>query len=512
MPHADTRPKATSARRLARSLSAVVVVATITCLSSLTLASRPDRAAGVPRASATIPPSASGLAAPLRTLGSSNAIADAAEAALPAVVNISASRLQSLDQRSMGPFGRDPMLRRFFGEPNAESQPRTHRSQSLGSGVVVDAAGIVLTNNHVVAGADEIKVTLSDGSEFAAEIVGTDAPTDLAVIRLLGVEPGSLTPLALGDDEQLRLGEIVLAVGNPFGLSGSVTMGIVSAKGRGNVGIVDYEDFIQTDAAINPGNSGGALLNLEGELIGINTAIASRSGGNQGVGFAIPSSLAREIMGRLLEDGVVRRSWLGVSIQPFTPAMARAFGAEGVAGVLVSGVQGDSPASGAGIEAGDVILSFAGERVESPSELRNAVALSTSGKPRKLKVLRGGAQKIVEVILSEKDPKILGLNGSNNDGLSGLDGLELEGVRDLDDRIRRQMRVAPDVVEGVLVRSVSPSSSAASSGLQAGDVIVELNRKKVAGLKDLRELASQSSEFLVARVMRGEASLFLLLT
>jgi len=376
----------------------------------------------------------------------------------------------------------------------------------------VDAVGIVLTNNHVVAGADDIKVTLSDGSEFAAEIVGTDAPTDLAVIRLLGVKPGALTPLPLGDDEQLRLGEIVLAVGNPFGLSGSVTMGIVSAKGRGNVGIVDYEDFIQTDAAINPGNSGGALLNLDGELIGINTAIASRSGGNQGVGFAIPSSLAREIMGRLLEDGVVQRSWLGVSIQPFTPAMARAFDAEGVAGVLVSGVQADSPANEAGIVAGDVILSFAGERVKSPSELRNVVALSSSGKLRKLKLLRDGARKSLNVKLDVKSQRSLVNNRNNDESLPAMDGLELEGIPEMDERTRRYMRVAPDVVEGVLVRSISPSSPSAAAGLQQGDVIVEVNRQKVADLKDLRELISGADEFLVVRVIRGDASLFLLLS
>ena len=508
----DFTAKSSSSSLFARTAGALAVLVTISCVSSLTLASRRAEVddglgAAAPMTEAILKKNTS-----LSLVGSSSVIADAAEAALPAVVNISTSRLQQTGGHSMGPFGQDPLLRRFFGAPGASPGPRTHRLQSLGSGVIVTSDGIVLTNNHVVEGADEIRVTLSDGTEFAAEIVGTDAPTDLAVIRLVGVADRSLSSLSLGDDDDLRLGEIVLAVGNPFGLSGSVTMGIVSAKGRGNVGIVDYEDFIQTDAAINPGNSGGALLNLEGELVGINTAIASRSGGNQGVGFAVPSTLAAEIMGRLMEDGVVERSWLGVSIQPFTPAIARAFNSDGVTGVLVSGVQSGSPASSAGVRAGDVVLSFGAERVESPSQLRNVVALSAAGVAARLEILRDGRKKLIDVTLEKKSPISLKNNHNIYGESSGLQGLRLEDLRLVDGRERRHLGVGVDIHDGVLVRSVDPASAASRAGLRAGDVIVELNRHGISNLKELQKQASASSEALIARVIRGEASLYVLLS
>jgi len=505
-------PKSSSSSLVARTAGALAVIVTISCVSSLTLASRraetqselPDPAA---KAEVFLKKNKS-----LSLLGSSNSIADAAEAALPAVVNISTSRLQHVGGHSLGPFGQDPLLRRFFGAPGDSQGPRTHRHQSLGSGVVISSEGIVLTNNHVIEGADEIQVTLSDGSEFRADIIGTDAPTDLAVIRLVGVGDRSLSALSLGDDDDLRLGEIVLAVGTPFGLSGSVTMGIVSAKGRGNVGIVDYEDFIQTDAAINPGNSGGALLNLEGELVGINTAIASRSGGNQGVGFAIPSTLAAEIMARLMEDGVVERSWLGVSIQPFTPAIARAFNSEGVAGVLVSGVQKGSPASNAGVQAGDVVLSFGAQRVESPSQLRHVVALSAAGVAAKLEIMRDGRRKLMNVILERNRSIISEIKKNNDIRLSSLEGLRLEDLRFVDGRERRQLGVEADVLDGVLIRAVDPGSAASRAGLRAGDVIVEVNRHEISTMKELQKQVSASSEALITRVIRGEASLYVLLS
>ena len=508
----ESTPPPSSRSVGARTVGALTVILTLCCVSSLTLASRQAELVHGPEVAAPALDVIPTKSASLNLLGSSNAIADAAEAALPAVANISTSRLQETRGRSMGPFGQDDLLRRFFGAPGASPAPRAHRSQSLGSGVIIDSSGILVTNNHVVDEADEILVTLSDGTEFDAEIVGTDAPTDLAVIRLVGVGNRKLASLSLGDDEDLRLGEIVLAVGNPFGLSGSVTMGIVSAKGRGNVGIVDYEDFIQTDAAINPGNSGGALLNLEGELIGINTAIASRSGGNQGVGFAVPSTLVAEIMDRLIEDGEVQRSWLGVSIQSFTPAMARAFKSEGVRGVLVSGVQEGSPASSAGLRAGDVILSLGSKRVESPSQLRNLVALSAAGMAKRLEILRDGRRKLVKVTLDVKQKISLRNHRDSEEMPSGLEGLHLEDLRVVDDRERRYLGVEPGVVDGVLVRSVEPESSASRSGLRPGDVIVEINHSKVLSIKAFNEEIGEGTEVLLARVIRGAASLYVLLS
>jgi len=441
----------------------------------------------------------------------SSAIADAAEAALPAVVNISTTRLRNVESgRFSQPFGEDSMFRHFFGQPGEQGgSPRPRRSQSLGSGVVVSAQGLVLTNNHVVAGADEIRVTLSDGRELDATIVGTDEPTDLAVIQLRGDDLDGMSYLALGDAEALRLGEIVLAVGNPFGLAGSVTMGIVSAKGRANVGIVDYEDFIQTDAAINPGNSGGALLNLRGELVGINTAIASRSGGNQGIGFAIPTTLAREIMSRLLEDGAVQRSWLGVYIQPLNRRLARVFGAESVEGVLVAGVQPDSPAQTAGVERGDVILSFDGQAVDSPSELRNLVALSPVREAIKLAIFRKNRIRKLKVRLGALPvARSVPQKAQPPQQVTTMGGLSLG---ELDERSRKYFQLGPELRDGVVVRSVAPDSAASSAGLRPGDVIVEVNRKMVRGMADIDALGIQPGTDLVALVVRGESSFYVVI-
>jgi serine protease Do len=375
--------------------------------------------------------------------------------------------------------------------------------------VVVTAQGLVLTNNHVVAGADEIRVTLSDGREFLATIVGTDEPTDLAVIQLRGDGLDGLSYLALGDAEALRLGEIVLAVGNPFGLAGSVTMGIVSAKGRANVGIVDYEDFIQTDAAINPGNSGGALVNLDGELVGINTAIASRSGGSQGIGFAIPTTLAREIMSRLLDDGSVQRSWLGVYIQPLSRNMARAFGAESVEGVLVAGVQPDSPAESAGVERGDVILSFDGHAVASPSELRNLVALSPLSESVQLAVFRADKIKKLKVKLGPLPvSKSAPHKAQPEQQVTVFGGLSLG---DLDERFRQHYQLGPELSGGVVVRSVEPDSAASAAGIRPGDVIVEVNRNPVRTMADLGALGIEAGAEVVALVVRGDSSFYVLI-
>ncbi len=272
--------------------------------------------------------------------------------------------------------------------------------QGLGSGVIVDKKGLVLTNNHVIENASEVIVSLSDGRKFDAEIVGTDPKSDLAVLRLEG-NVKKLKPMKFGDSGRLRLGEFVLAIGNPFGLSGSVTLGIVSATGRANVGIVDYEDFIQTDAAINPGNSGGALVNMRGELVGINTAILSRSGGYQGIGFSIPSNMVRTIMDELVKNGRVRRGWLGIRIEDVTPAIAREQGMKDARGVLVRSVMDNSPAAAAGIKEGDVVLKINGKKVDSSSRLRNIVALEGVGVKTTFTIFRDGKSKDIEVKLGE---------------------------------------------------------------------------------------------------------------
>ncbi len=448
------------------------------------------------------------VATPLALLASEQPIADAAEKALPAVVNISTRRVHRVPS---SPFGGDPLLRRFFGEGGRPRHGVPRQSRSLGSGVVVDSSGLVLTNNHVVADAEQILVTLHDGREFEAKVLGTDAPTDLAVIRLQGLSGPPLSALKLAVHKEPRLGEIVLAVGNPFGLAGSVTMGIISAKGRGNVGIVDYEDFLQTDAAINPGNSGGALLDLNGDLVGINTAIASRSGGNQGVGFAIPADLAADIMDRLVERGVVERSWLGVSIQPFTASLAKGFGLELVPGVLISGVQQGSPASRAGLQAGDVVLAFGQEMVSSPSELRNIVALSPIDQKHGVKLIRKGKPVELNVKLELKDSNIIKNDTYVNISKSPLDGCSLENLADTDQLRRRQFRLDTELRHGVLVSEVEPGSRAARSGLQNGDVIVEVNGLEVKNIKSINMVIDGLESGLVVLVRRGEASLYIAL-
>jgi serine protease Do len=328
-------------------------------------------------------------------------IADVAERAVQSVVNISTSRTVS-----DGPAAWDP----FFADPRSpfSGDGQERKASSLGSGVIVTAQGRILTNNHVIQDADDIKVTLSNGTELTAKLVGTDPRSDVAVLQLQGPLP-PLKPLSLGDSSSLRLGEVVLAIGDPFGVGQAVTMGIVSAKGRASVGIVDYEDFIQTDAAINPGNSGGALVNLRGELVGINTAILSRSGGYQGIGFAIPSNMARQISDMLVKDGKVKRGYLGVNIATVNQEVAKQAGLKVDHGVLVTGVQPDGPAGKAGLKEGDVIVSLDGAEVKDAGKLRNTVAMSPSGASVDLQVMRGSSKQAVKVKLAElpvpKKPK-----------------------------------------------------------------------------------------------------------
>jgi serine protease Do len=429
-------------------------------------------------------------------------IADVAERSLPAVVNIASTKVV----HSQGhPFMSDPFFRQFFGD-RMFGVPRARRKRSLGSGVIISKDGVVLTNYHVVERAQAIKVVLSDRRELAARLVGADPKSDMAVLRLEG-DLDDLRPLPLGDSSKLRLGDVVLAIGNPFGVGQTVTMGIVSAKGRANVGIVDYEDFIQTDAAINPGNSGGALVNMRGELVGINTAILSRSGGYQGVGFAIPSNMARPIMESLLSRGKVVRGWLGASVQELSPDLARALGLKATDGVLVSDVAAGSPAARAGVRRGDVIQRINGEQIDTPGRLRNLVASAGAGARIKLGLLRKGSQPAtVEIQLTEMPTTAGGVTrlGRREGALGGLT------VVGLSPAVREKYNLPERLSQGVVIEQVARGSAAARAGLRPGDVILELNRQPIVSVDQFASVYRQSRGQLLLLVYRdGETSYLL---
>ncbi|MCG8422899.1 MAG: trypsin-like peptidase domain-containing protein [Proteobacteria bacterium] len=338
-------------------------------------------------------------AGPLTMGTATTEIADVVEKALPSVVNISTmTAVHQGGPAQSDPFFNDPRSP-FFGQPGG--RPGKRYGSSLGSGVIISTKGYVVTNSHVVSKADKIRVSLADGRQLEAEVVGADPPSDLAVLKLRG-DLGDLQPIDIGASSDMRLGDIVLAIGNPFGVGQTVTMGIVSAKGRSGMGIVSYEDFIQTDAAINPGNSGGALINMKGQLIGINTAILSRTGGYQGIGFAIPSDMFQPIVKDLVDDGVVARGWLGIDIRTFDHEMARNRSMPDVRGVLVVGVIPRSPAARFDLKSGDVIVRIDGKDVTTAAQLRNAVAMAGPGTSIELAVMRDGRSRTVEVELGDR--------------------------------------------------------------------------------------------------------------
>lgn len=426
-----------------------------------------------------------------------------AKLAKASVVNVSSVKKAKQEGQSFqSPFFDDPFFRRFFGEEFERRMPapREFQQQGLGSGVIVTSDGYIITNNHVVEGADELNVSLPDKRTFKAKVIGTDPKTDLAVIK---IDVSNLPALPWGDASQLEVGEMVLAVGNPFGLSQTVTMGIISAIGRANVGIVDYEDFIQTDAAINPGNSGGALVNLKGELIGINTAIFSQSGGYMGIGFAIPSTMAKSVMQSLIKHGKVIRGWIGLSIQDVTPDLAKEFGATESKGALVGDVLEDSPASKAKIERGDIITTYDGVTVRDSNHLRGLVADTAPGTIAHLSVLRNKKTVDLNITIGEL-PKELDKASRDGSGKGdhALAGLTVENVRQSG---RSKMS------SGVVVTDIEPDSSAERAGLQKGDVIREINRKPVKDVKDFERLTSQLSPRspVLVLVKRGNSTIFL---
>jgi serine protease Do len=381
----------TASGRAARPAALVATLALGLIAGFVLWAVAPAGAAGA----ATTPASAS---VPITPPAAGEGYATIAQAVMPTVVNISSLQVIKTYER-WSPFMADPFFQQFFGGGGYDYVvPRERRELSLGSGVIADPKGIILTNNHVVENATEVKVALSDGRELPARVIGVDTRTDLAALK---VEPSGLPSAVLGDSDRLQVGDIVLAFGNPFGLGGTVTMGIVSAIGRGNIGVADYEDFIQTDAAINPGNSGGALVNTRGEVVGINTAILSQSGGYQGVGFAIPSNMVREVLDSLMKNGRVIRGYSGLAVQQITPDLARAFGLSDTHGAVVNSLDPEGPAAEAGLRRGDVIVSFKGRPVATDDELRTQMSRLKPGDRTTLGVLRGGRRLDVDLVLSE---------------------------------------------------------------------------------------------------------------
>jgi Do/DeqQ family serine protease len=409
----------------------------------------------------------------------------------PAVVNISTYTTREVRQN---PLLNDPFFRRFFNVPQGQGRqqaPQTRRTQSAGSGVIIDAKnGTVVTNHHVIKGADEIHVGLHDGRSYKATLIGSDPEVDIAVLKL--EEFDDLQQLEVANSDSLNVGDFVVAIGNPFGLGQTVTSGVVSALGRSGLGIEGYENFIQTDASINPGNSGGALVNLNGELVGINTAIIAPSGGNVGIGFAIPANMSGSSIEQILEHGEVKRGRLGVIIQDLTRELAEAFDIDKQQrGVLIAEVQEDSAADKAGLKAGDVVISIDGDAVESSAQLRNEIGQRRIGDSIKLTILREGHTKSVKAKIGEAS-SVLASSDKVHPFLSGA------GLANADDG-------------GVEVTGIEPNSPAAGSGLRVGDVILSANRVAVRNLKTLKKAASHSDKRLVLRVKRGNAALYLVL-
>lgn len=432
----------------------------------------------------------------------SSSFAPIIKTAAPSVVSIFSTRMiKESDLRN--PFLDNPLLRRFFereleqqqeeegaDEPQQPSQRRRPRQQEmgLGSGVIVSDNGYILTSNHVIEGADEVKVETSSGREYVAKVIGTDPPTDTAVLKIEGENFPAIT---IGNSDALEVGDVCLAIGNPFGLGQTVTMGIVSATKRRGLRITEYDDFIQTDASINMGNSGGALIDAEGRLIGINTAILSRTGGNMGVGFAVPINMARGIMERLTTFGKVSRGFLGVGIQPVDPDLQKQFNLPDLSGALVTGFTPGSPAEKAGMKAGDVITEVNETKVADSQHLRLMISQLNPDTDVNLKVLRDGKERSFKVHLGELTPQIAARGGmpaeapeNKNEALEGVE------VGDIDTRTRRQFSI-PQRVSGALVTNVDPESKSYEAGLRPGDVILDIDKSPVKSAEQAVDLTEK---------------------
>jgi serine protease Do len=427
--------------------------------------------------------------------------------ALPEVVNIASSRMVHHSDEESNPMFDDPFFRQFFGDKQPRSQrqqpqQQQEKEQSLGSGVIVGTNGYILTNNHVVDGATDIKISLRDKREFTAKVVGRDPKTDIAVLK---VDADHLSAIPLGDSSKVQVGDLAFAIGDPFGLGQTVTMGIVSATGRANLGIEDYEDFIQTDAAINPGNSGGALIDGRGELIGINTAILSHSGGNQGVGFAIPINLAKRVMDQIVDHGHVVRGFLGATIQDVTPTMAKALSMNDAEGVLIGDVTPKGPAAQAGLKAGDVVTKMNGQTVGDSAQLRLQISQTDPGTTVPLTVHRGTGNLDLNVNLGElpADHEKTADGRTDNDSLQGLQ------VEPLSPATRQQLHLS-DEAHGLVVSQVDPSSAAADAGIREGDVVEEINHQPVTTVSEFEKaMRSSGGKAILLRVSREGTGLYL---
>jgi serine protease Do len=441
----------------------------------------------------------------------SAAFREAAKRVKPAVVAVTTSQTVTAPASPFGDSG-DDFLRRFFGqEPggrqSGKGPTRKFQRQGLGSGIIVDPDGYILTNNHVVEEAQEISVHLADGREFKAKVVGADPPTDIAVIK---IKADNLPVAQLGDSEKAEVGDWVIAIGAPFNLEATVTAGIISATGRSNVGIAEYEQFLQTDAAINPGNSGGPLINMRGQVIGVNTAIASRSGGNAGVGFAVPSNLAREVMKRIRETGHVTRGWLGVGIQRLTPELADSMKLKVDQGALISQVMAGGPAEKAGIKAGDVILEFAGKPVKTPSELQNTVAWAAPGTKADLLILRGGKRQTLRVTVEKRPQQPESPAEAEPGAPANFKDLGIE-VGNITADATRQFGYKPG--QGALITDVEAGGLGATAGLRPGMLILQIAGQKVGGVAEFREAVGKAdlAKGIPMLVRAGDRQMFVLL-